>query len=266
MTGNVGFAFALTVLAGLSTGIGSAIALLARHTNARFLSASMGFSAGVMIYVSFVEILAKGRQALATVYGDVRGAWFATLAFFAGILAIMVIDRLVPDMGNPHEPHRIEEMKSARGNPKLLRMGLFTALAIGIHNFPEGLATFSAALTDPMIGWSIAVAVAIHNIPEGISVAVPVHAATGSRRKAFWLSFLSGTAEPVGALIGYTILRPFFSPAVFGVLFAAVAGIMVFVSLDELLPTAREYDTGHVSVYGLIGGMALMALSLLLFL
>lgn len=147
-----------------------------------------------------------------------------------------------------------------------MRMGVLTALAIGIHNFPEGMATFVAALADPAIGVAITVAIAVHNIPEGISISIPVYFATGSKKKAFWLSFLSGASEPVGALIGYAILRPFFSETVFGILFASVAGIMVFVSLDELLPAAREYGEGHMAIYGLIGGMAVMALSLLLFL
>jgi ZIP family zinc transporter len=144
-------------------------------------------------------------------------------------------------------------------------MGMFTALAIAIHNFPEGLATFAAALSDPALGLSIAVAIAIHNIPEGISVSVPVYYATGSKKKAFYYSFLSGTAEPVGALIGYFILLNFFSDFVFGILFAGVAGIMVFISLDELLPSAQKYGEHHLSIYGLIVGMAVMALSLLLF-
>jgi len=266
MEQNVLMAFGLTVFAGLATGIGSLMALTTKHTSKRFLSGALGFSAGVMIYVSFVEILVKARDALVEVQGEKLGTWTAVLAFFGGILVILLIDHLVPSYENPHQPRRVEEMAKETRDPKLLRMGMFTALAIAIHNFPEGLATFSAALSDPAIGVSIAVAIAIHNIPEGISVAVPVHAATGSRTRAFWLSFLSGVSEPVGALIGYTILRPFFSPTTFGILFASVAGIMVFVSLDELLPTAREYDTGHISVYGLIAGMAVMALSLLMFL
>ena len=146
-----------------------------------------------------------------------------------------------------------------------MRMGLFTALAIAIHNFPEGLATFAAALADPALGISTAIAIAIHNIPEGISVSVPIYYATGDRKKAFVYSFASGLSEPVGALLGYFVLRAYFSDTVFGVLFAGVGGIMVFISLDELLPTAKEYGEGHVAIYGLIAGMALMALSLLLF-
>jgi ZIP family zinc transporter len=150
-------------------------------------------------------------------------------------------------------------------NKKLMRMGLFTALAIAIHNFPEGLATFTSAITDPSLGIAIAVAIAIHNIPEGIAVSVPIYYATGNKKKAFWYSFSSGLAEPVGAIVGYLILLPFMGPQVFGILFAGVAGIMVFISLDELLPSAREYGEHHLSIYGLIAGMAVMAVSLLMF-
>lgn len=261
-------AFALTLFAGLSTGIGSAIALLSKRTNPRFLSVSLGFSAGVMIYVSFVEILAEANNTLISALGERAGAWAAAGGFFLGILLIAMIDALVPKTENPHEIHTVEEMdgKSEAHKTQLMRMGLFTALAIAIHNFPEGLATFTAALGDPRLGVPIAVAIAIHNIPEGIAVAVPVFYATGDRKRAFWLSFLSGLSEPVGALIGYLLLRPFLNDVVFGLVFAAVAGIMVYISLDELLPSAREYGEHHLSIYGLVAGMAVMALSLLLFL
>lgn len=260
-------AFSLTLFAGLSTGIGSAIALLAKRTNTRFLSVALGFSAGVMIYVSFVEILSKARIELVDAYGIKQGNWVTVLAFFGGIFLIALIDKLIPSIENPHEMKRVEEMDHIdHKRKKLARMGLMTALAIGIHNFPEGLATFIAALSDPSLGIAIAVAIAIHNIPEGIAVSVPVYYATGSRKRAFWLSFASGLAEPIGALVGYLVLMPFLSPVMFGLLFAIVAGIMVFISLDELLPAAEEYGEHHYSIYGLIGGMAVMALSLLFFL
>jgi zinc transporter, ZIP family len=229
-----------------------------------------------MIYLSFVEIFAKSRAALVRALGEVAGTWATVGGFFAGILVIALVDRLVPSYENPHEAQRIEEMteahraelqrEQARGDIKLLRMGVFTALAIAIHNFPEGLATFAAALSNPTLGVSIAVAIAIHNIPEGIAVSVPIFFATGSRKKAFWYSFLSGASEPVGALVGYVLLQAFFTDTVFGVLFSAVGGIMVFIALDELLPTAREYGTGHIAIYGVVLGMALMAVSLVLFL
>lgn len=266
--GNLLFAFGLTLFAGLSTGIGSVIALLARRTNIRFLSVSLGFSAGVMIYVSFVEILTKARETLVDDMGYIPGNWVTAAAFFGGMLFIALIDKLIPAAENPHEMKRIEEMnvdKTAPDKHRLKRLGVFTALAIAIHNFPEGLATFTVALTDPGLGIVIAVAIAIHNIPEGIAVSVPIYYATGSRKKAFFYSFLSGLAEPLGAVVGYLILMPFMSEMVFGVLFASVAGIMVFISVDELLPAAEEYGEHHYSIYGLVGGMAVMAVSLLLF-
>ncbi len=147
---------------------------------------------------------------------------------------------------------------------KLMRMGTLTALAIAIHNFPEGLATFTSAIKDPSLGIAITIAIAIHNIPEGIAVAIPIYYATGNKLKAFRLSFLSGLSEPLGAIIGYLLLMRFFNDFIFGVLFSAVAGIMVFISLDELLPSAREYDQAHLSIYGVVGGMMVMAVSLLL--
>ncbi len=268
---NVGFALGLTLFAGLSTGIGSALAFFAKKTNTRFLSISLGFSAGVMIYVSFMEIMSKAKIALQADLGAVAGTWAAVGAFFCGMLFIALIDKLVPSYENPHEMHRVEEMSendpfAGKSKKKLLRMGMMSALAIGIHNFPEGLATFTAALKDPHLGVPIAVAIAIHNIPEGIAVSVPIYYATGSKKKAFAYSFLSGLAEPIGALAGYVLLMPFMSDTVFGVIFAGVAGIMVFISFDELLPAAEEYGEHHLSIYGLISGMVVMAISLLLFL
>ena len=267
-TETVLFALGLTVFAGLSTGIGSALAFFSKKTNESFLSLALGFSAGVMIYVSMIEIFPKARVSLENYYGDVsQGYLITTLAFFGGIALIALIDKLVPNHENPHEIHDgVEMVQSEHDKEKsLMRMGLFSALAIGIHNFPEGLATFMAAIQDPTLGVSIAVAIAIHNIPEGISVSVPVYYATGSKKKAFLFSFLSGLAEPVGALIGFFLIRNFLSDGLFGMVFAGVAGIMVYISLDELLPTAEKYGKHHIAIGGLIAGMAVMAVSLVLF-
>ncbi|SCY58379.1 zinc transporter ZupT [Desulfoluna spongiiphila] len=268
------FAFGLTAFAGLSTGIGSALAFFTKKTNTKFLAVSLGFSAGVMIYVSMIEIFVKARDSLSLAVGPTLGYWYTTLAFFGGIAVIGIIDKFVPSFENPHEYHRIEEMGpngeavmagADAKNGALLRMGMFSALAIGIHNFPEGLATFTSAIQDPTLGISIAVAIAIHNIPEGIAVSVPIYFATGSRKKAFGYSFLSGLSEPVGALAGYLIFMRYFNDMVFGLLFASVAGIMVFISLDGLLPTAEKYGEHHHAIFGVIAGMAVMAVSLLLF-
>lgn len=295
----VWFAFGVTFLAGMGTGLGSVLAFTVKRTNYRFLSISTGFSAGVMLYVAFVEIFFKGVEALTAAYGDYWAHWINTGSFFGGILLIGLIDNLIPSAENPHEIRGEQEsallqdpsaappavaaaaqtfqgaVPGSHAHPeqqrKLHRMGLFTALAIGIHNFPEGLATFLATLQDPALGVAIAVAIALHNIPEGISVAVPIFYATGSRRKAFTYSFLSGLSEPVGAGVGFLLLAGLtgggsgaIPPEVMGVLFAGVAGIMVYISLDELLPTSRAYGKGHDSLFGLIGGMVVMAVSLLL--
>lgn len=268
MTENLLLAFGLTLFAGLATGIGSLLAFFTSHTNTKFLSVTLGFSAGVMIYVSMVEIFVKAKVALVDAMGVVPGNWLTVGGFFGGMLLIAAIDKFIPKQSNPHELKTVEDMNqpiSANGKPDLLKMGTFTALAIGIHNFPEGIATFTSALQDPALGIAIAVAIAIHNIPEGIAVSVPVYFATGDKKKAFKLSFLSGLSEPIGALVAYLFLMPFLNDIMFGIIFAAVAGIMVFISLDELLPAAKRYDETHLSIYGLIAGMAVMALSLLLF-
>ncbi|CAM3960579.1 zinc transporter ZupT [Mesobacillus zeae] len=258
-------AFGLTLMAGLATGIGSLLAFFTSTTNKKFLSLALGFSAGVMIYVSMIEIFAKAKTALVDAMGVQLGNWMTVGGFFAGMLLIALIDKFIPKNSNPHEIKTVEEMNGPHEDAQLLKMGTFTALAIGIHNFPEGIATFTSALQDPALGMAIAIAIAIHNIPEGIAVSVPIYFATGDRKRAFKLSFLSGLAEPIGALVAYLFLMPFLNDIMFGFIFAAVAGIMVFISLDELLPAAKKYDESHMSIYGVVAGMALMALSLLLF-
>ncbi len=267
---NLILAFVLTLLAGLSTGIGSILAFFTRQTNTIFLSTSLGFSAGVMIYVSFVEIFQKSKEALINHLGEAMGEWAAVGSFFLGILVISIIDKLVPEAENPHEARDNADIKKlkkveSKEESQLFRMGLMSAIAIVVHNFPEGIATFASALSDPKLGVSIGIAVAIHNIPEGISVSVPIYYSTGDKKKAFVYSFLSGLSEPLGALLGYFIFRVFFNDLIFGVLFGSVAGIMVFISIDELLPTSRKYGKGHWEIYGFVLGMAVMALSLTLF-
>lgn len=260
----VGLGLALTTFAGAATSIGGAIAVARSSPGSRMLAGGLGFSAGVMLYVALVEILAKGTAELVSAHGRVPGHWYAVAAFFGGIALIGLIDRLVPAEINPHE--HIGDHRDLAQRARLLRMGLITAAAISLHNVPEGFATFISALHDPSIAIPVAVAIAIHNIPEGIAVALPILQATRSRRRAFWLASLSGLAEPAGALVGYLLLRPFLDATMFGVAFAGVAGIMVFICLDQLLPTAEEYGEHHVAIYGLIAGMGVMAVSLLLFL
>lgn len=256
-------AFVATLFAGLSTGIGSLIAILSKKTNEKFLCISLGFSAGVMIYISFMELMPTALADLTKQLGTKSATLYLILAFFIGIGIIALIDFLIPSKDNPHELHNVEEISKHKVK-SLKRVGLITAMSIAIHNFPEGIATFSATLSNPELGIPIAIAIAIHNIPEGIAVAVPIYHATGSRKKAFWYSFLSGLSEPLGAIIGYFFLLQFWSPTLNGLLLGATSGIMIFISIDELLPTAKKYGKHHHAIMGLIVGMFVMAMSLYL--
>jgi zinc transporter, ZIP family len=255
-SGNVGIALGLTLLAGLSTGIGSTIAYFIRRPKILYLSFSLGLSAGVMVYVSFMELLPTAFESV--------GEPLSLLFFFSGIAFIGIVDLLVPEKENPHNFEGLESPKDPDQTHALMRTSLMTALAIGIHNFPEGLAVFTSALSDTRLGLFIAIAIAIHNIPEGIAVSMPILYATGNRNKAFLYSFLSGMSEPIGALVGFLLLMPFLTPTVLAGTLAFVAGIMIYISLDELLPVAHSYGHGHLVISGVVLGMLLMALSLVM--
>ncbi|EAH4906833.1 zinc transporter ZupT [Campylobacter jejuni] len=276
-------AILLTLFAGFSTAIGSTIAFFSRKDDLRVLSLGLGFSAGVMIYISFMEILPTALKDFKNHYDSHWAELLGLACFFGGILISLLIDKLIPEDVNPHEPKEdLSELKicplpqKGQNPPKfhpgeklhqintkaLKRTGIFTALAIAIHNFPEGFATFISSLDNLTLGIAIAIAVAIHNIPEGLAVSLPIYHATGDKKKAFIYSALSGLAEPLGAFVGALILLPFIGDLTLAISFAVIAGIMVFISLDELLPAAKTYDKAHDSLYGLIAGMAIMALSL----
>jgi len=263
---HVAFALLLTLAAGLSTGIGSLLGLLNRRFSPRVLALSLSVSAGVMMQVSFVEIFPKARAALSLGLGNRAGYAWTVAAFFGGIAVMAAIDQLLPShaLAPSLEESQDQRARSLNESRTLLRMGLFSALAIGIHNFPEGLATFVAALNNPKLGISIALAIAIHNIPEGLAISAPVYYATGNRSQAFWLSFASGLAEPLGALVGYGLLHSIMTPLVQGLIFASVGGVMVYICLDELLPAAQRYGSHHLMIAGVIGGMLVMSLSLVL--
>ncbi len=259
-------ALGLTLIAGMSTGIGSLMAFFTKATNTRILSGALGLSAGVMVYVSFMELIPEALDGIEMVYSGKEGMIYVLLAFFVGMGLIAAIDFFIPEDENPHEFH-FANGAGVNGKPKkrLKRTGLMLALAIGIHNFPEGMATFVSALDGLDIALPIVIAIAIHNIPEGIAVSVPIYHSTGSRKKALWYSVMTGLAEPVGALFGMLFLLPFWTPTVGALLLATVAGIMVYISFDELLPGAEEYGHHHFAIGGVILGMVIMAFSLLLF-
>ncbi|MEK9602134.1 MAG: zinc transporter ZupT [Pontimonas sp.] len=264
------FAFLVTLGAGLATAVGAAVGLFARHTNRQFLALALGFSAGVMIYVSFVEILPKAGDYIAQGVSDMTGAVTTAGAFLAGLAGMAIMYRVIPDLEHPELTNPStklpgEEQPVLVADRMLFTAGLGVALAVTLHNFPEGMATFFLTLDDPQVGLSVALAIAIHNIPEGIAVVVPIYYATRNRSLAFGFGALSGLAEPLGAIIGYAVLQPFITDYVLGVVFAAVAGIMVYISIDSLLPAARQYGNAQLAIYGMIAGMAVMAGSLVLF-
>lgn len=257
MENNFVFALSLTVFAGLSTIIGGLLAFFIKKDNIRLMALGLGFSAGIMIFVSLFEIIGKANESLSSFLGADYGEWATLGSFLVGLLLAAGVDILLPDNVN-------QDCMTIDSNAKLKRMGTFVAIAIAIHNFPEGLATFMAGMTDVTLGLSIAVAIAIHNIPEGIAVSLPIYNATGSRYKALMASALSGIAEPLGALVGFFLLQSLFNDLTFGILFAMVAGIMIYISFDELLPTAKEYGNGHIEIVGVTGGMLVMWVSLIL--
>lgn len=249
-------ALSVTLLAGLATLIGGILVLFFKKPSYRTLSFGLAFSAGAMVYISLTEILNKSIDSFAQVMS--YGHAYATGAFLLGMVAVIVLDRCVPN------PHALIEEEQPINQRKLNRLGMLTLFAITAHNLPEGLATFFATLESPTLGAPLAVAISIHNIPEGIAIALPVYMATQSKKYAFIATLISGLAEPVGAILGYTILAPFMSDMVYGWVFGMIAGVMVFLALDELLPTAKEYAQGHETVYGLVSGMAVLAISLVL--
>ena len=270
------FAFLLSLFAGLSTTIGSVIAFIVKKPNPKFISFVMGFSAGVMIFISFVELLLNSIVSI--------GYQLGVLFFFLGMGIMFLIDVLVShkyefedsievlvnDNGS-YKPHLLHghrhRHQSGRKKTKIKieKTSLFIVLGVFIHNFPEGMATFIGTLTDIKLGLLLALAVALHNIPEGIAVSIPLYINNGSRRNAFKWSFISGMSEPVGAIVTWVILFPFITPTLLSAMLGVVGGIMVYISLDELLPASRKFGKEHHSILGIITGMAIMAFSLALF-
>ena len=261
---NVTVAFVSSALAGLATMFGALIVFVSKSDNKKFLSSALGFSAGVMIFISFMEMMPMAQENFMKTMGDKQAQWMVLASFFGSMAVFGIISHLVPEADEPHEIKTEEEMEERSHELALEKVGLKSAVAIGIHNFPEGMVTFMTSLMDPAMGLSIAVAIAMHNIPEGIGVAAPIYFATGDKKRALWLTFLSGVSEPVGAILAYLLLRPFLTPTLFGVVFGAISGIMVLISFYELLPASRAYGETHLSLLGLIFGMMVMGVSLII--
>jgi ZIP family zinc transporter len=250
VNGTIILALLLATLAGLSTALGSFLGIFVRNPGPCFITLTLGFAAGVMMFISFLELLPAGIEAI--------GFGPALSAFFGGMIAMFLIDVLIPHeyIAERHETEDEAQKK------RLFKAGLFVALGLAIHNFPEGMATFAGALEDVSLGVAVAIAIALHNIPEGLAVSAPVYVATGSRRKAFLWSFLSGVSEPLGAVVAALILLPILDDAVLGFVLSVVAGVMIFIATDELMPVSQLFGHEHLSIVGIVAGMMVTALSL----
>lgn len=262
-------ALLLTLIAGMSTGIGCVMALCTKKTDTKMLSMALGLSAGVMVYVSFMEIIPECMTTLQSLYSATTAQAYMLFGLFGGMGLITLIDWLIPESGNPHESHchdgTLDYIAPAHPKDHLRRTGVMLAVIIAIHNFPEGIATFVSALEGIDIALPVVAAIFIHNIPEGIAVSVPIYQATGSRRKALWYGILSGLAEPLGAVCAVVFLMPLWTPVVNALCMAAVAGIMIYISFDELLPNSESYGHHHWAIGGVVAGMVVMGFGLLLF-
>lgn len=256
-------AFLITALAGMATVLGGGLTFFIKKDNLHALSVGLGFSAGVMIFIALYAIMQESKDFLQISFPQM--AQLATfLSFFTGIAVASLVDFFLPaHIGTSLMQPDYRDKPPA--DPKVQRAGILTAMAISIHRFPEGLATFLVASSDLKLGIPFAIAIAIHNLPEGIAIALPVYHSTGKKRIAIFYSFIAALAGPIGALIGLVFAQVLFSQTVIGIMFGAVAGIMVYISLDTLLPLAREYGDNHHVMLGIISGMAFISLSLLLF-
>jgi ZIP family zinc transporter len=268
---NVLIAFFVTILAASATMLGALAMIGAKESNPRLLAFGLSFAGGAMVYISLVEIFVKSQISFGEVLTVKEAYSAATFAFFVGIALLFLLDKFIP---NPHSSLSTDENSFSQNKRKddhthihadVGKIGLMATLAITAHNIPEGMATFFSTLDNPAVGMNLALAIAIHNIPEGLSIAIPVFYATRSKAKAVLATFVSAIAEPIGAFLGYVVLAPFIGPTVYGCVFGVIAGAMVYLALDELLPAAKRYAKGHETVYGIISGMAIIALSLVMF-
>ena len=248
------YALLLSVGAGLSTLIGWLVVLVAKRKDTALLSAALGFAAGVMMSVSFMDLMPEAVQGLGHTLSSGAATALSVAFLLLGVCISALMDRLVP-----HDSYDAEAGEAPHQD--LFRVGLVSTAAIALHNFPEGIATFMAGLENTALGISVALAIAFHNIPEGIVVAMPVYYASGSRKRALLYTLLSGLAEPMGAILAFLILRPFISQFLLGAIFAAVSGIMLYIALEELIPSSRQYGHDRLALWCTLAGICLMPLT-----
>ena len=246
-------ALILSFLAGMSTLLGALVIFTTNKKSEKLVTISLGFAGGVMISVSFTELIPTANILLSAYAGEKMGVVLGVVFLLVGVLLAALLDKFVP--------HIEETDGEGKKHENLFRVGFVSTLAIGLHNFPEGIATFMAAYEDVTLGISIALAITMHNIPEGISVAMPIYFATGSKMKAFKYTFLSGIAEPIGALLAFFILKPYINDLTLGMLFGVISGIMLYIAIEELIPSSRQYHYTKEALISTFAGIILMPLT-----
>lgn len=246
-------ALIFSFFAGMSTLLGALILFIVKDKNEKLVSISLGFSGGVMISVSFTHLLPHANELLESFFGEKIGIILGVVFLLLGVVIAACLDRFVP--------HIEDEYKHDYAHQNLFRVGFISTLAIGLHNFPEGVATFMAGYNNISLGISVALAIALHNIPEGISVAMPIYFATGSMGKAFKYTFLSGIVEPIGALLTFLVLRPYINDFSLGAIFALISGIMLYIAIEELIPSSRQYGYVRIAIISTFIGIILMPLT-----
>ena len=248
------FALILSFLAGISTVLGACIVFISKRKSKKTITFALGFSGGVMICVSFTDLFPFAETTLVKYYGNLYGVLLTMIYMLSGAIFAMLIDKLIPSENNLI-------ISNNSSNSRLFRVGIVAMIAITLHNFPEGIATFMSSYQNIALGISISIAIAMHNIPEGIAVAMPIYYSTGNRLKALRYTFYSGLSEPLGALLAYVLLKPLISEFLLGLIFAFVMGIMLYICFEELIPSSRGYGHTTLSLWSIFLGICIMPMT-----
>lgn len=241
--------FLLTIIAGLSTLIGSIVIFLNKKNKDKIIISSLSFASAVMLFISITDLIPESYNMFKNLFRLFPLIILILININIGIILSFYIKKYIPE----------------NNNDNLYKVGLISMFAIIIHNMPEGMATFMASNTNISLGISLTIAIALHNIPEGISIAVPIYYSTNSKLKAILYTFLSGLSEVFGAIITYLFLKPFINDYIMGILFSVIAGIMMHISIFELLPTSLNYKNKKLTKIFFILGIIFVLFSTIIF-
>lgn len=250
MDKNVVYSLLISSFAGISTLLGGLVVYFKFKDKNSFIAFALSFSLSVMISLSIFELLPDSFITLSSRFGLLVGIIFTTVMFLVGKFLVTKINKKLALLHN---------------KDNLYRVGLLSMIALMLHNFPEGIATFMASYNDLSAGISLGIAIMLHNIPEGISISVPIYYATGSKKRGVIYSLISGLAEPLGAILAFIVLKNYINEITIALVIVIVAGIMITISINEMLPEVNSYNKKNISILGMIIGVILVIVNLLLF-